>query len=79
VEIQGNIGYQNEKIRLKIEVTPIDEQIRKSRLRWFGHVQRKEINVPVGNCELIQVEGTKKDGGRPKITLREVVTKGHVN
>ena len=39
--ISGNTRkyrIRNEKIHLKIGVTPIDEKIRKSRLRWFGHV-----------------------------------------
>jgi hypothetical protein len=64
---------RNEKILLKIGVTPIDEKMRESCLRWFGHVQRREINAPVRKSELIQVEGTKKCKGIPKITLIEVV------
>jgi hypothetical protein len=47
--------------------------MRESHLRWFGHVQRRAINAPVRKSELIQVEGTKKGRGRPKITLIEVV------
>ena len=54
-------------------MTPIDEKMRKSCLRWLGHVQKREINAPVRKSELIQVEGTKKCKGRPKITLIEVV------
>ena len=56
-------------------VVPINEKIRESHLRWFGHVQRKSINVPVRKSELIQVEVTKKGRGRPKMTLIEVVKK----
>ena len=29
---------QNEQIHLKIRVTPIDENMRESRLRWFVHI-----------------------------------------
>ncbi len=39
--ISGNVRkylIQNDKICLKIEVTPIGEKMRESRLRWFGHV-----------------------------------------
>jgi hypothetical protein len=54
-------------------VAHIDEKMRESRLRWFGHVQRREIIALVRKSELIQVEGTKKDRGRPKIRSTEVV------
>ena len=39
--ISGNVRkylIQNDKICLKIEVTPIGEKMRESHLRWFGHV-----------------------------------------
>jgi hypothetical protein len=54
-------------------VTPIDEKMRKSRLKLIGHVQRKVINCLVRKSDLIQVKGTKKGRGRPKITLVEIV------
>ena len=41
-------------------MTSIDEKIRESRSRWFGHVQRRAINVPMRKSELIQVGGMKK-------------------
>ena len=34
----GNDMIQNEQIHLKIRVTPIDENMRESRLRWFVHI-----------------------------------------
>ena len=36
---------QNEEIHLKLGVAPINEKMRKSRLRWFGHAQRRVINA----------------------------------
>ena len=51
---------QNEKTSFKIAVTLIDEKMKESHLRWFGHVQRRAINALVRKSELIQVEGTKK-------------------
>ena len=66
---------QNKEIHLKIRVTPIDEKMRESHLRWFGHVQRRAINAPIRKSELIPVEGTKRGRGRPKIILVEVKKK----
>ena len=69
---------QNEEIHLKLGVAPINEKMRESRLRWFGHVQRRVINALAKKKELVQNERTKKGRGRPKITLLEVIN-GHVN
>ena len=55
----------------------IDEKMRKSNFRWFVHVYRTTINAPMRKSELLQVEGTKKGKGRPKISLIEV--KGYIN
>ena len=51
----------------------IIEKMKESRLRWFGYIKRKVINVLVRNNELIQVERTKKGRVRQKTTLIEVV------
>ena len=59
-------------------MTLIDEKMGKSRMRWFSHVQRRTINVPVRKIELIQVVGMKKKGrGKPKITL--IVVQNDIN
>ena len=50
---------QNEEIRLKIRLTPIDEEMSESHLRRFGHVQKRAINALVGKSG-IHVEITKK-------------------
>lgn len=55
---------RNEEICLNIGVASIDEKMKESRLRWFDHVQRRAINVPIRKNELIQAEGTKEGRGR---------------
>ena len=42
-------------------MTPIDKNMRESRLKWFGHVRRKTINSPERKSEMIQIEGIKKN------------------
>lgn len=59
IENTRKYRIQNEEIRLKIRVTPIDEEMSESHLRWFGHVQKRAINALVGKSE-IHVEITKK-------------------
>ena len=53
--------------------------MRKSHLRWFGHVQRRGSNALARKSKFIQVEEMKNSRGTLKITLVEVVKKGHVN
>ena len=40
-------------IRSLAEVAPIEEKLRETRLRWFGHVKRRSVAAPVRRCERI--------------------------
>ena len=51
---------------------PVSLMINKSRLRWFGHVQRKDDNDWVKCCITWEVEGMRQ-GGRPKKTWWDCV------
>ena len=51
----------------------IEEKMRESRLRWFGHVKRRSVAAPVQRCEMIVPPGGKRGRGRPKKSLEEVV------
>jgi len=35
---------RNEVIREKVGVAPIEEKLRDTRLRWFGHVKMRGVN-----------------------------------
>jgi len=48
--------------------------VQQNRLRWYGHVLRKEGNDWVKKYMEYEVEGSRPKG-RPKRTLREVVQK----
>ena len=54
-------------------MAPIEEKLRETRLRWFGHVKRRSVVAPVRRCEMIVPPGGKRGRGRPKKCLEEVV------
>jgi len=41
---------------------PVSLMIKKSRLRWFGHVERKDDNDLVKRCMTWEVEGIRQRG-----------------
>lgn len=42
---------RNEVVRSKVGVTNIKDKMREVRLRWFGHVQRRQLTALVRRCE----------------------------
>jgi len=44
---------KNEVIRKKVGVEPIEDKMRETRLRWFGHIRRRNGNAPMRRCETI--------------------------
>jgi hypothetical protein len=40
---------QNDDIRERPGVTPVEEKLMQHRLRWFGHMQRRPAEAPIRN------------------------------
>jgi len=57
---------RNEVIRDKIEVASIENKIRETHLRWFGHIRRKSLDAPVRRCDKLDHLDYKRSRGRPK-------------
>ena len=57
---------RNGVIRGKIGVASIEDKIRETRLRWFGHIRRKSMDAPVRRCENIDRLNCKKSRCRSK-------------
>ena len=57
---------RNEMIRGKIRVTSIEDKIREARLRWFGHIRRRNMDAPVRRRERIYRSDDRKSRGRLK-------------
>ena len=47
--------------------------LRRNRLRWFGHVERREEGDWVRRCQWVEMKDGKKAAGRPKKTWEQVV------
>ena len=46
---------RNVVIRERVGVAPLEDRMRETRLRWFGHVKRRGINALVKRCEAIHL------------------------
>ena len=55
---------RNENIKERLKVESIAERCRKARLRWFGHVKRRDQEY-VGRKTLEMVPPGRKERGRP--------------
>ena len=62
----------NECVRSMLAIDDVAEVMRRNRLRWFGHVERRDELCWIKRIETLQVDG---DGvkGRPKKRWREVL------
>ena len=65
-------GVPVERMRREMGVMAIMDAIKLGRLRWFGHVKRREEGNWVRRCMDMEIEG-KNPKGRPKLTWRQVV------
>ncbi|VFQ71742.1 unnamed protein product [Cuscuta campestris] len=62
----------NEVIRRQVGMAPVEDKLREARLRWFGHVRRRDADAPVRRCERITVI---RGRGRPKKNWEELIRK----
>ena len=63
---------RNEEIRRILHVSPIDEVMRGGRLRWFGHVQRRDADNVTRRVMELAIPGTRRRG-RPKKTWHQQI------
>ena len=64
---------RNDCIRKKVGVADIGGKMTETRLRWFGHVQRRPLEAPVRQVDQMVCSPIKKGRGRPRRTLEEVI------
>ena len=68
----GMDRISNGVIRDLVKVISIEDKMRETRLRWFGHVKIRSVDAPVRRCERINIKG-KRGRGQPKKSLDEVI------
>ena len=64
--------FLSKKLRERLGIDDIALVLQQNRLRWYGHVLRKEDDDWVKKCMEYEVEGPRPRG-RPRRTWREVV------
>ena len=66
---------RNEDIRARAGVANISEEIRETRLRWLGHMERKtEEDVVMGTWKMVDKSGHRHER-RPKLRWSRVLRK----
>ena len=63
-----------EEMRRCLEVEGVLDVVRRGRLRWFGHVKRKNADDWVSGCRGFVVDGARPVG-RPKNTWKQGLVK----
>ncbi|SPT17917.1 unnamed protein product [Triticum aestivum] len=64
---------QNDDIRDRVGVAPIEEKLVHHRLRWFGHIRRRPPELPVHRGRLKCADNVKGGRGIPNLTWEESV------
>ena len=62
----------NEEVGRRYGVKNLEQRLRKMRLRWFGHVKRRDGNSILRRTIELEVEG-RRPVGRPKKTWIQIV------
>ena len=63
----------SEELRRRIGIESITDVIRRGRLRWYGHMQRKDDSEWVKKITQLEVPG-RRPAGRPSKSWQEGVT-----
>ena len=64
---------RNEVTRYRVKVTHIEDKMRETRFKWFGHVKRRNMDASMRRCEMINIPEGRKGRGQSKKSLDEVI------
>ena len=57
---------RNEHVRGTLKVAPISTKVKENRLRWYGHIKRREAEHPIRKMMDMELPGRRRVG-RPKL------------
>jgi hypothetical protein len=63
----------DDDIRERLGVAPVEEKLVRHRLRWFGHIQRRSVEAPVRSGVIRRSGNEKRGRRRPNLTWEESV------
>ena len=63
---------RNMVVRERVGVVPLEDKMRETRLRWFGHIKRRSLSGPVRKCEAIHLPHCRRGRRRPKLSWNGV-------
>ena len=64
------------ELRNRLGVANIRDVLRQTRLKWFGDVERMDIENPISNCRSIEGDGQRGGGGPCKIVRLHIKWQG---
>ena len=64
---------RNVVVRERVRVAPLEDKMRETRLRWFGHIKKRSVSAPVRKYEVIHLSHCRRGRGCPKLSWNEVV------
>ena len=53
--------FSSEELRRRLGIDSVTEVVRRGRLRWFGHVERKDDNDWVKACHRVKATGKREE------------------
>jgi len=64
---------RNVVIRERVGVAPLEDKLRETILRWFGHVKRRSASELVRMCKVLDLLQYRRGRGRPKTSWNAVI------